>query len=82
MLTVSEAAALAGVTEETVRRWVRAAVCRAAATARACSSFREDVERLAGPAALPLPRDVADVVAAAPPPDWVAALRRSRRGTA
>ena len=79
MITVSEAAALAGVGEETVRRWVRKGRLDSRRDGPRLLVYREQVEELAAPAALELPRDWRDSWLGTRP-DWVAALRRSRRG--
>ena len=79
MITVSEAAALAGVREETVRRWVRAGRLESRRDGPRLLLHREDVELLAAPAALELPRDWRRSWLGTAP-DWVAALQRTRRG--
>jgi excisionase family DNA binding protein len=79
VITVSEAAALAGVSEETVRRWVRSGRLESRRDGPRLLLHREEVEQLAAPASLPLPRDWRTSWLGTAP-DWVAALRRSRRG--
>jgi excisionase family DNA binding protein len=79
VITVSEAAALAGVSQETVRRWVRAGRLESRRDGPRLLLDREDVERLASPASLELPREWRTSWLGTPP-DWVAALQRTRRG--
>ena len=79
MITVSEAAALAGVTDETVRRWVRTGRLESRRDGPRLLLHREEVELLAAPAALELPREW-QTSWLGTAPDWVAALQRTRRG--
>jgi excisionase family DNA binding protein len=78
MLTITEAAALAGVGEETVRRWVRAGRLPAHRDGPRLLVAAEDVSRLAAPPSLALPEAWAQTSWGEPQPDWVALLRRSR----
>jgi len=79
VITVSEAANLAGVTEETVRRWVRAGRLESRRDGPKLLLHREQVELLVAPASLELPREWQTSWLGVAP-DWVAALQRSRRG--
>ena len=79
VITVSEAAKLAGVGDETVRRWVRAGRLQSRRDGPRLLLFREEVDRIIAPASLPLPPAwQASWLTTAP--DWVAALGRTRRG--
>jgi excisionase family DNA binding protein len=78
MLTISQAATLAGVTEETVRRWVRSGRLPAHRDGPRILVAAEDVSGVAVPAMLPLPAAWAQTSWGEPQPDWVALLRRSR----
>jgi excisionase family DNA binding protein len=79
VITISEAAARAGVGQETVRRWVRAGRLDSRRDGPRLLVYREQVDELAAPAALELPHRWRETWLDSPP-DWVAALRRSRRG--
>jgi excisionase family DNA binding protein len=79
VITVSEAAKLAGVGDETVRRWVRAGRLQSRRDGPRLLLFREEVERIASPTSLPLPPAWQESWLRTPP-DWVAALSRTRRG--
>jgi len=79
VITVSEAANLAGVSEETVRRWVRAGRLESRRDGPRILLHREEVELLAAPEAFELPREWRTSWLGTAP-DWVAALQRTRRG--
>jgi len=70
---------LAGVSEETVRRWVRAGRLESRRYGPRLLLHRDQVALLAAPASLPLPREWRTSWLGTAP-DWVAALQRSRRG--
>ena len=70
---------LAGVSEETVRRWVRAGRLESRRDGPRLLLHRDQVALLAAPASLPLPREWRTSWLGTAP-DWVAALQRSRRG--
>jgi excisionase family DNA binding protein len=74
VISVSEAAQIAGVAPETVRRWVRGGRLQSRRDGPRLLLFREEVEHLVAPATLRLPAGWEGQ------PDWVAALRRTRRG--
>jgi excisionase family DNA binding protein len=78
VLTISQAAVLAGVGEETVRRWVRAGRLPARRDGPRLLVAPEDVQRLAPTGVLPLPAAWEHTSAGEPQPDWVALVRRSR----
>ncbi len=79
MITVAEAAKLAGVGDETVRRWVRAGRLQSRRDGPRLLLFREEVDRIISPASLPLP-PAWQKSWLTTSPDWVAALARTRRG--
>ena len=78
MLTIREAAAEAGVAEETVRRWIRAGRLPARRDGPRLLVAPEDVTRLAPSASLPLPERWRRTANGEPQPDWVELVRRSR----
>jgi excisionase family DNA binding protein len=79
MLTIRDAAALAGVGEETLRRWIRAGRLPARRDGPRLLVAQEDVTRLAtSDASLPLPEAWRRTATGDPQPDWVALVRRSR----
>ena len=79
MITVSEAAKLAGVGDETVRRWVRTGRLQSRRDGPRLLLFREEVERIVAPTSLPLP-EAWQQTWLPTSPDWVAALARTRKG--
>jgi excisionase family DNA binding protein len=79
VITVSEAARLAGVGDETVRRWVRAGRLSSRRDGPRLLLFREEVERIVSPTSLPLPPAWRQSWLTTSP-DWVAALARTRKG--
>jgi len=80
VLTVPEAAALAGCGEETVRRWVRSGRLPSRRDGPRLLVAREDVQALLAPASLPLPAAWRRTATGAAQPPWVSYLRRSREG--
>jgi excisionase family DNA binding protein len=80
VLTVSEAAVLAGRGEETIRRWVRSGRLPCRRDGPRLLIAREDVQALLAPTSLPLPAAWRRTAAGVPQPPWVSYLRRSREG--
>lgn len=81
MLTVPEAAERAGRNPETVRRWIRSGRLAARKVGTQHVIEEADLESLlGGPASLPVPAAWRTFDDGTPQPDWVAMLRRSRRG--
>jgi len=80
VISVSEASRRTGKGEETIRRWVRSGRLPARHDGPRLLVAREDVDALAAPASLPLPRTWQATAAGAPQPPWVSYLRRSRDG--
>jgi excisionase family DNA binding protein len=78
MLTISQAATLAGVAEETVRRWIRAGRLPARRDGPRLLVAADDVQLLAPGASLPLPAAWEQTSTGELQPDWVALVRRSR----
>jgi excisionase family DNA binding protein len=78
VLTIREAAAVAGVGEETVRRWVRAGRLPARRDGPRLLVAPEDVSRIAPADSLPLPPEWQATATGDPQPDWVELVRRSR----
>ena len=78
MLTIREAAARAGVAEETVRRWIRSGRLPARRDGPRLLVAAEDVTRVAPAASLPLPPEWRQTSTGEPQPDWVDLVRRSR----
>ncbi len=78
VLTVREAARVAGRDEETIRRWIRAGRLPSHRDGPRHLVAREDLERLLLPHSLPLPPPWERASGAGAQLDWVAAVRRSR----
>jgi len=79
VITVSEAARVVGRDAETVRRWIRQGKLRAFHDGPRLLVLRDELASLTVPTSLPLP-EAWRQTASGPQPDWVAWLRRSRRG--
>ena len=81
MLTVPQAARIAGRDPETVRRWIRSGKLRSQKVGTQHLIDEEDLQELvSGSDMLPLPPEFRETWTGEPPHDWVAAVRRSRRG--
>jgi excisionase family DNA binding protein len=81
VITVPDAASLAGCAPETVRRWIRSGRLPARRDGPRLLVERTDVEALVrSPPPLPLPEAWRLTAEGAAQPDWVALLRRSRAG--
>ena len=78
-MTVSEAAALAGCTEETVRRWVRAGRLEARRDGPRLLLYREQVEAMTAAEGVRLPPAWRSTWLRREH-DWVARVARSRGG--
>ena len=80
MLTVPEAAKIAGRDPETVRRWIRSGKLRAQRVGTQHLIDETDLEELVdGSDLVPLPPEWKETWTGDPPVNWVAAIRRSRR---
>lgn len=77
MITVSEAAILAGCGEETIRRRVRSGRLQARRDGPRLMLYREEIEAMARPASLTGP-EAWQQTWLRRSPDWVARVRRAR----
>ncbi|HEV8572648.1 MAG TPA: helix-turn-helix domain-containing protein [Actinomycetota bacterium] len=80
MLTVPEAAERVGRDPETVRRWIRSGKLRARKIGTQHVIDEKDLEAVAEPRSLPLPKAWRRTWWGEPQPDWVQLLHRSRKG--
>ncbi len=81
MLTVPEAARRVGRDPETIRRWIRAGKLAARKVGTQHVIEEEDLAAAAAdPLSLPMPEEWKRSPSGRPAPDWVAAIRESRRG--
>jgi excisionase family DNA binding protein len=81
MLTVPEAAVIAGRDPETVRRWIRSGKLPSQRVGTQYLIDEADLDEIVnGSEMLPLPPELRETWTGEPPHNWVAAIRRSRRG--
>ena len=81
MLTVPEAARLAGRDPETIRRWIRSGKLPARKIGTQHVIDDHDLAAAAAPKeTLPMPERWKRSDSGRPAPDWVEAIRRSRQG--
>ena len=81
MLTVPEAARIAGRDPETVRRWIRAGKLRSQKVGTQHLIDEADLDEFVnGSEMLPLPRELRKTRTGAPQPNWVRIVQQSRRG--
>lgn len=79
MMTVPEAARVAGRDPETIRRWIRSGKLRGSKVGTQHVIEESDLEALLHSAAsLPVPERWRRFESGRPQPDWVAAVARSR----
>jgi excisionase family DNA binding protein len=80
VLTVPEAARKVGRNPETIRRWIRSGRLRARKVGTQHVVEEADLAAAAEPSqSLPVPEGWRTLPSGRPAPDWVAAIRRSRR---
>jgi excisionase family DNA binding protein len=80
MLTVPQAARLAGRDPETIRRWIRSGRLRARRVGTRHVIEPDDLDALIGPDTLPVPDGWTRTATGEPMPDTVSAIRRGRAG--
>lgn len=81
MLTVPEAAGRVGRDPETVRRWIRSGKLRSQKVGTQHLIDEGELDALIdGDGSLPLPDEWKQMRSGRRQPDWVAIIRRSRRG--
>jgi excisionase family DNA binding protein len=78
MLTVPEAARLAGREPETIRRWIRWGKLRASKVGSRYVIDEADLDAVLTDASLPVPDRWQQFESGRPQPDWADALTRSR----
>lgn len=78
-LTVAQAAHRAGRDPETIRRWIRTGKLPARKTGGRYVMDGRDLAALVEPRSLPAPDAWLTFESGAPQPDWVTAIRASRR---
>lgn len=80
VLTVPEAARKVGRNPETIRRWIRSGRLPARKVGTQHVIEEADLATVAEPSgSLPVPEQWRTFASGRPQPDWVAAIRRSRR---
>ena len=80
MITVPEAAQKTGRNPETIRRWIREGKLPAQKIGTQHFIAEEDLEAMSVSHRLPLPPEWQKTVSGEPMPDFVAWIRRSRKG--